>query len=292
MDSLTQLLSGSLKDIYSANVAHAAPRGGSPQQGQRPAPTASDLVDVYNNISGRSHLEGYDDMDRAVQNETYAQEGTWGLSITHGISDATKRVETQAAIQLNRAKQQEAPIGWELSSTFMAASGHFIGSLDQDGIAVRVFTGIGPVSYQGNHQISYGGDEDSTGHTFSYQPREFLNLGYKYQAFSQGTQQTFSASTKIDTIGLGLETTFAQGNIICAAKIAKKWYFFATPDVKRGEDATEELQKAERNITKSQVLTAASVNTMGDITVNLLSKIGLLFIRDFCTCCTYFTISR
>lgn len=278
MDSFSNLLSGSLQQLYSGeSTAHAAPRGGQ----QRPAPTPKDLVQFYDSLSGRTHVDGYEDIDRPVQNETWNQEGTWGLSVTNTMADATKRIETSAAIELNRSKQTEAPFGWELSSTFMTQSGHFIGSADQDGVTVRIFTGIGPFQYQGNLVYSWGGDEDSTVHTISCTPKPYLNLGYKYQGHSQGSQQTFSAATKIDTINLGLETMFAQGNTVLSGKIAKKWFLFTAPKVKRGDDVTEEIQRAERQVTRSMMLTAMSLNSMMDMTFSFMTKFGAWWFRDF-----------
>lgn len=118
-------------------------------------------------------------------------------------------------------------------------------------------------------------------HTISCTPQPYLNLGYKYQGHSQGSQQTFSAATKIDTINLGLETMFAQGNTILSAKIAKKWFLFTAPKINRGDDVTEEIQRAERQVTRSMMLTAMSINSMMDMTLSILTKFGLWWFRDF-----------
>jgi hypothetical protein len=302
MSTLEQLLEGPIHQIYSTSTqppqytsqttqqpqqpqqtptifqtAHAAPA-----QGQRQAaPSQKELVASYNQAINRWVAEPYEQMDGSVPNETYSQEGTWALSVTSQSMTSTRRLETQATIQLNRAKQQEAPIGWELSTTFGTNSGHFVGTIDQDAIGVRCFASIGPVSYQGQQNISFGGDEDSTVHSFGYQPYQTLALGYKYQQFPQATVQAFTASTKVDTVGLGLETTFVQGNIVLTGKMSKKWHFFPTPDLRRGDDATAEMQRIGQNIYKSQITTSASVSNTGDLAVNIGSKIGWKALRDF-----------
>lgn len=299
MATLEQLLDGPISNIYSNSiplatthqstsssttsttpfVAYAAPP---PQAGQRKAaPSQKELVELYNSIAGRWVAEPYDQMDQSIQNETYSPPVSWALSTTTQSMTSTRRVETQTTIQLNRDKQQEAPIGWEVNTTFATNTGHFIGNIDQDGVSVRCFAGIGPVGYQGSQTISFSGEEDSTVHNFSWSPASSLALGYKYQSSPQATVQIFSAATKVDTVGLGLETTFMQGNIVLNGKVAKKWYLFPTPDVRRGDDATAEMQQAQRTMSKSQILTSATLSNMGDVGVGIASKVGWKAIRDF-----------